>query len=135
MLLVMYGGGLESSSWDSIMGAGEEDKRQSPRRRTLKAAIIVFNDRHCSLPCAVRDLSETGARLTIDGSVTIPDNFELIVELDGLAVDCRVVRRKAHEIAVMFVSAPRKVAPRRAQVVNPLAPVQAPSLRRKSKLT
>ena len=108
-----------------------EDKRRSPRRRVLKGAIVAYNDRHSTIPCTVRDISDTGARLRTEGTVSAPDTFLLIVEIDGLEADCSVVWRKAPDLAVRFVSPPRKVPPKRAQVVTALAHGQKPSLRRK----
>jgi hypothetical protein len=110
---------------------GHEDNRREPRRRVLKGGIVAFNDRRSTLPCTVRDVSDTGARLRVTGSVSAPDTFELIIELDGLEAPCEVVRRNGNEIAVRFLSLPRFASPKRAQVVNPLVPPQAPSLRRK----
>jgi hypothetical protein len=48
-----------------------------------------------------------------------------------LEADCSVIWRKAPDPAVKFVSPPRKVPPKRAQVVTALASGQKPSLRRK----
>jgi hypothetical protein len=109
------------------------ERRQAPRRRVLKAGIVAFNDRYVSLPCTVRDISATGARLRVDGSINVPDKFELIVEIDGMEVLCEVVSRKANQIAVRFVSPPRMLPPRRVQVVMALVPPTPPTLRRKPK--
>ncbi len=110
--------------------AKEGDGRMSPRRRVLKAGIAASNDRHLTTPCTVRDLSATGARLRVEGSRTVPDTFELIIELDGLEANCQVVWRKANEVGVRFVGAPRVVAARRAQVVNAIVPQRQSLLRR-----
>jgi hypothetical protein len=96
----------------------------------LKAGIAASNDRHLTVACTVRDVSATGARLRVGSSVGIPDTFELIIEVDGLEADCQVVWRKADEVGVRFLAAPRIVAAKRAQVINPLTPAKAPSLRR-----
>ena len=66
----------------------------------------------------------TGARLRVEGSVSIPDTFELIIEVDGLEADCQVVWRKANEVGVKFLAAPRIVAAKRAQVISPVAPAE-----------
>ena len=95
----------------------------------LKGAVIAFNDRRSTLPCTVRDLSATGARLDVPNAVHVPDSFVLTIELDGFEVDCQVSRRKVTELAVTFTASPRQVAPKRAQVVNPLSP-RKPTLRR-----
>ncbi len=71
-----------------------------------------------------------GARLRVESSVHVPDTFVLIVEVDGLEADCQVMWRRANEAGVKFLSAPRIVAAKRVQVVNPLAPPKPPSLRR-----
>jgi PilZ domain len=115
------------------MNEAQGNKRRASRRRVLKAGIITFNDRHSALPCTVRDLSDTGARLAVTASVSAPDRFDLIIELDGLEAPCEVVRRNGSDIAVRFLTVPRFVKPKRSQVVNPLVPAQTPSLRRKPK--
>jgi hypothetical protein len=104
--------------------------RGSPRRRVLKAAVAASNDRHLTVACTVRDLSATGARLRVESSLSIPNTFELIIEIDGLEATCDVVWRKANEVGVRFLFAPRMAAARRLQIVNPLAPAKPPSLRR-----
>lgn len=111
------------------------DRRRAPRRRVLKGAVAAFNDRHCTIPCTVRDLSATGARLKCDGSVNIPDTFELIVELDGTEADCEVVWRKANEVGVRFRGAPRRLTPRRQQIIELSVPDRSLTLRRRSKQT
>ncbi len=109
----------------------EEGVRKASRRRVLKSGVIAFNDRFSALPCTVRDLSPSGAHLRVEGTTNVPNTFELIIELDGLEAQCEVAWRKGKEIGVRFSSAPRMVTPRRSQIVNALAPRQAPSLRRK----
>jgi hypothetical protein len=95
----------------------QRDGRLSPRRRVLKAGIIAFNNRHSTLSCTVRDLSAVGARLRLDGSVSAPDTFELVIELDGLEAPCQVMWRRAPDIGVKFLSEPRMVTPKRVQIV------------------
>jgi hypothetical protein len=108
-----------------------DDARIAPRRRMLKSAKIAYSDRHVTLNCMVRDISATGAKLRVEGSVTAPDTFELLIPLDGMEANCEVVWRKEADIGVRFLGAPRTVAAKRAQVINALVPTQAPTLRRK----
>ena len=100
------------------MDPGGKDRRGASRRRVLKGGIILFNDRYSTLSCTVRDLSPSGARLRVDSSVTAPDTFILVIELDGFEADCVVVNRSGKEVGVKFVSPPRAVKPRRAQIVK-----------------
>jgi hypothetical protein len=108
-----------------------DEARIAPRRRMLKSGKIAYNDRHVTIPCTVRDISATGARLRVEGSVTAPDTFELLIQLDGLEANCQVVWRRDCDVGVKFLGAARTVAPKRTQVINPLTPAAAPSLRRK----
>jgi hypothetical protein len=123
---------------DQIDRAGRDSdgsaqvERRGRRRRVFKGGIVAFNDRRSTLACVVRDVSETGAHLRVEGSMNAPDTFELIIDLDGLEADCEVVWRKGSEVGVRFRSPPRRFTPRRTQVVDALAPMHKPSLRRKS---
>jgi hypothetical protein len=98
------------------MDDSTKERRGSPRRRVLKGGIIAFNDRHPTLPCTVRGLSASGARLRVEGSVVAPEKFGLIIELDGFEADCEVVSRKAKESS----APPRTVKPMRVQIVKPI---------------
>src|SRR5262245_47523315 len=118
---------------DTSADKPRDERRLSPRRRVLKGGVVAFNDRYVTLPCTVRDLSEGGARLRIEGSIAAPDTFELIIEIDGLEAPCEVVSRRGNEVSVRFTSPPRKIPPRRMQVVNAIAPASQPSLRKRPK--
>lgn len=116
--------GPQSGAADTGIG-----RRRAPRRRMLKSALASFCNRYCSIPCTVRDLSETGARLRCEGSVNVPDRFALIVELDGIEADCQVAWRRGTEIGVTFIGAVRKTEPRRQQVVDAVTPRLRPQLK------
>lgn len=74
--------------------APRDELRRKVRRRMLKAGIIAFNKRHSTLACTVRDLSDTGARLRVEGSMNAPDTFDLIIVLDALEAPCQVMWAK-----------------------------------------
>lgn len=122
---------LHSVGNTALASRGADEARSAPRRRMLKSGTIAYSDRHITVACTLRDMSATGARLRVDGSVTAPDTFELLVPLDGLEANCQVVWRAGQELGVKFLTAPRIVAPKRHQVVEALAPAKAPTLRRK----
>ena len=109
-----------------------EEPRSGARRRMLKTGRICFNERHSTLECAVRDISEHGARLRLSGSIDAPDTFELFVELDGTWVDCEVVWRSNDEIGAVFTSEKIQEAPKHKQVVQQQrVTIVKPTLRRK----
>ncbi len=107
--------------------------RRATRRRTLKQATIAYGGRHLTIECVVRDLSATGARLVVEHAASVPDTFELLIELDGLEAQCEVIWRNRTTVGVRFEQAPRHVEPRRRQVVNSSQPAQRASLRRARK--
>ena len=109
-----------------------EDRRDSKRNRMLKGGVIAFSARHATLPCVLRDLSDTGARLQVAQGSSVPDTFELLVELDGLEAHCQVAWRKPTEIGVMFLEAPRIGNPKRVQIVGVNGPQAKSTLRRGS---
>lgn len=88
----------------------------------LKGGVIAFSGRHATLPCVVRDLSDSGARLQVKQVASVPDTFELIVELDGLEVPTEIVWRATTEVGVRFLAPPAWVAPKRAQMVSMSTP-------------
>lgn len=122
---------ISFASREAVEDEPGADRRRAPRRRVLKSALAAFSGRFCTIPCVVRDLSATGARLRSDSSLSIPDRFELCIPLDGLEAECEVMWRRGEDIGVRFLSAPHRVAPTRYQVVNPTQPDRKPSLLRK----
>jgi hypothetical protein len=77
------------------------EKRDNARHRVLKGAIMEFN-RAGGISCTVRNLSDTGACLTVASPLGIPDTFDLVVDSDHSRHACRVVWRKEKQIGVVF---------------------------------
>ena len=74
---------------------------RAQRRRVLKSAQIVFNGGHSTIDCVVRNVSDTGALVRIEGALNMPGEFDLIV--DDVRRPCRVAWRKVTELGVAFV--------------------------------
>ena len=81
-----------------------DERRKSPRHRTLKAGHIEFN-RASVIDCRVRNLSPVGACLEVASQAGIPDDFTLIVDADHLEQPCHVIWRTATRMGVAFVPA------------------------------
>ena len=79
----------------------EQDRRNAARRRVLRSAQIIFNDRAAVIDCVIRDLSERGACIKVESPWGIPDSFELVLEAASFR-DCRVAWRKPTLIGVEF---------------------------------
>jgi hypothetical protein len=80
-----------------------EHLRAAPRRRTLKAGTISFNN-GAGIDCLVRNLSATGACLELESPVGVPNAFTLVISTDHLQRPCQVVWRSARRIGVKFES-------------------------------
>ena len=102
-----------------VPGPGQPaaESRKSKRKPTRIGGIIQSRDSRQSISCSVRDLSATGALLSLvvggrrEAAVRqndVPTRFWLTIKQDRMQVECTVVRRIcADEIAVEFLSAPR----------------------------
>jgi hypothetical protein len=67
-----------------------DNKRSSPRQRVHKSGKIVFANGSFSIDCTIRNVSETGARLQVPTTVSIPDKFTLIDAHAGTRHEVRV---------------------------------------------
>jgi len=80
-----------------------EERRTTPRHRTLKGGRLVINNGHSTFECTVRNLSEAGARIRLASVVGIPDSFDLLMD-DGRKYGCTVIWRTAAEMGVTFAA-------------------------------
>ena len=80
----------------------DPNQRIAPRVRTLIAARIAFNNGQSTLDCLIRNLSDTGAKLTFSAAVTLPDCFDLMIPQKGVTRRVRVAWRRDQEIGVRF---------------------------------
>lgn len=107
-----------------------DESRQTDRKRVLKGAKISYAARCASLPCVVRDISSTGARLQVKDHGSVPETFELLIELDGFEAEVEVVWRRQGEVGVIFLDEPIVKNPKRRQVVSSSVPKARGTLRR-----
>lgn len=112
----------------AMTDVAEKNLRNSRRSRVLKRGVIAFNQRHSTLECTVRDMSEGGCRIASDAHRLIPDTFELLIELDGLWYPCEVAWRRPPQVGARFTGEPQPSKVRREQHVEPSQ--QPPLLRR-----
>ncbi|MCK1708276.1 MULTISPECIES: helix-turn-helix transcriptional regulator [unclassified Bradyrhizobium] len=80
------------------------DHRAAVRHHTLRTGIVEFNNGTgsiISVPCTISDVSGTGARLALNSSLWVAEQFSLIF-LSGLRKDCRVAWRKGRLIGSAF---------------------------------
>lgn len=80
-----------------------EQRRVSPRSRTLLEGHIIYNNRLSRMECTVRDLSETGARIVFAQPVKVPAQFELQIPKRKLVRQAQVMWYDGQNHGVMFV--------------------------------
>lgn len=82
--------------------ARQGNRRREPRRRVARTATISQLAASIAIPCVVLDISEGGARLDVPREASVPDRFELTVDVDGSQRACVVVWRRDGAIGVKF---------------------------------
>lgn len=63
------------------------EKRDRRRRRIVGFGLVVPDENHPGLDCAIRDIGEHGARIGFARSVPLPDRFWLIEVRDRMVHD------------------------------------------------
>jgi len=94
------------------MGPMADEPQVAIRHRTFLKGTVYYDNRRASIECVVRDLSDSGARLTFEHPVTVPDNVELFIPQKQQTLRARVQRRAPNEIGVAF-EVERSAEPRR----------------------
>ena len=83
------------------------ERRVARRTRTFKGAQILFNNRFSTVDCIVRNISATGALLTIDGSVPLPKQFEFRIGDDDIPRPAKLVYRRELFAGIHFLDVPQ----------------------------
>ena len=76
-----------------------EDRRDSFRLRMLKSGKILLGK--ASVPCTVRNLSDSGARLQVQSTFGLPSAFDLAFD-DSPPRACKVIWLDATTLRVQF---------------------------------
>jgi diguanylate cyclase (GGDEF)-like protein len=79
-----------------------KDRRVEPRRRILREAKIVFNQRGSVIDCLVRNFSATGACLEVATQVGVPEAFDLLIDDERAPRRCFSIWRVDNKIGVEF---------------------------------
>lgn len=107
--------GISKPASAYAIARSDGDNRFAPRRASATYAQIYFDGTATSVPCVIRDMSTTGARLELRSGWDNPfrsgesemDRIKLVVRMDRVMYDCRIVRRAETELGVKFVAAPK----------------------------
>jgi hypothetical protein len=72
-------------------------------RRDTFLRGTIYTPSNAPIPCAVRDLCRTGARLLVPSSSRLPPQFRLLVEATGLEARCTLLKRSEDAVEVCFL--------------------------------
>ncbi len=81
----------------------QDDRRATLRRDVRKDGKILFVDQPFFIECAIRNMSENGALLTMLVNFPLPREILLWEEKTGTIYECDVRWRKDHMVGVHFV--------------------------------
>ena len=94
------------------------ESRFAPRRKGQTPALIYLEGAVESVPCLITDMSTTGAKLQLRSGWDNPfksnashmDRIKLVVRMDKVMYDCKIVRRGETELGVKFTAMPKPLA-------------------------
>lgn len=95
---------LEQMTDQSAGGSPGGPDRRAPRRRVLLTAVVAYPDLSISYRCAIRDRSDSGARLKLPDGLVVPPQFWMIDVASGLAYEATTVWRRYPEVGVALAS-------------------------------
>jgi hypothetical protein len=80
-----------------------KELRKKPRRQFHYQAKILISADWPPLPCAIADVSQSGARIVLESDAELPPEFLLLLSAQGGARRiCRLVWRDGPNIGVEF---------------------------------
>jgi PilZ domain len=84
--------------------AAASDSRKSPRERVVLSGTVIFSDGSFTVPCRIKDLSETGACVVLPAGLVIPTRHVLIRTRARVVHVATVARIASPEFGVKFTS-------------------------------
>jgi len=78
---------------------------RKPRMRCMLSAEISFAKGAFCYPCTLREVSETGAKLSVSQDIAIPEVFELKIPKRPMVAGGVIRWRQGNEIGISFLMA------------------------------
>jgi len=99
------------------------ERRAAPRYEVRKDGRLLFIDQPCFVECAIRNISEDGALVSMLVSVSLPPVVLLWEQRSGAIHECEVRWRKGRTVGVHFTDVYGR-ATRRAMLEKDFAPLR-----------
>jgi GGDEF domain-containing protein len=81
----------------------KEERRGGARKPVHKRAKFFLDHLNASVECIILDVSRSGARIRVNDSLALPDEFDLLLTYQGERQRVRLRWRRQKEIGVEFV--------------------------------
>ncbi|NNE23322.1 MAG: PilZ domain-containing protein [Rhizobiales bacterium] len=81
----------------------QADHRSANRAKTLRSGKIIYNNKMSVSDCSIRDISETGCRISMESTAGIPKNFLLHIVNGDVRHECEVAWRSSTAMGVKFI--------------------------------
>ncbi|SRR6266851_1655524 len=78
------------------------DRRQSPRDKVIYGGVAEINERGSTMDCVVRNISEGGACIELDGGAKLPDQINLKIPRKGRSFLAKMIWRQANRVGLAF---------------------------------
>ena len=79
-------------------------KRREVRRRRHQSAWITLDDGPANYKCAVEDVAQSGAKITVDTAVEVGSRLDIAFVPRAAARRCEVVWRRGNRLGLRFIS-------------------------------
>jgi len=78
------------------------ERRKAKRQTIHYSALVVTTDGKLKRECVIEDISATGAKISIERPVDVPEEFVLFLSERGSKRFCRVTWRTEGQVGVTF---------------------------------
>ena len=78
-------------------------KRQQVRRRRHQSAWITLENGTADCKCEVADISQSGAKITLDKAVEVGKQFDIAFVPRAAGRRCEVVWRRGNTLGIRFI--------------------------------
>jgi hypothetical protein len=78
------------------------ERRPKRRNRVLLGGIVSYAEGKHQFDCAIRDLTDKGARIVVPRNQQFPSSFYLINIRDRIAYDVKIMWNNGKEVGVSF---------------------------------
>ncbi|MBI3705099.1 MAG: PilZ domain-containing protein [Rhizobiales bacterium] len=80
------------------------ERRQVSRQKSFLRGLVYLGNSPSAVNCLVRDMSDSGARLTFSAPIAASEMLELHIPVKGQRLRGKVIWREGEEIGIAFVS-------------------------------